>query len=302
MASPSKPTLSVEVAADMQDLCGECPLWIPSEQALYWTDILTQRVYRMAEGTNLPTLVHTEFEVTGLLPHAEGGFITVNSQGVWHWDGGTHFTHKISAVEGEPCQLNDCIADSSGRVLSGSQFYDPNNSYSRGKLFLFDVDGSARILDDGFELANGLAWSPDGSRLYFTDSVARRIYEYDYAQVNGSVRNRRILVQVGQEDGMPDGLTVDTNGYLWSAQWYGGRIVRYDPAGREERRISVPAKQTSSVTFGGPNFGEIYVTSAGRPEPGPFPIGYDPAGYIGGALYRIRCDISGCEENPARIP
>lgn len=298
----TKATFSIEVAADTGDLCGESPLWVDEQQMLYWTDILGQRIFRVAGAGGLPTLVHTGFEVTGMLVHALSGFVIVNSRGLWHWDGGACFTPSVVTVDGHACQLNDCIADGKGRVLSGSQFFDPSAEYPRGNLFLFDLDGSARILDEGFELANGLAWSLDGNALYMTDSVARRIYAYDYDQVAGTLRNRRTLIQGTPEDGIPDGLTVDAEGYLWSAHWYGSCIVRYAPDGKEERRIHIPAKQISSVAFGGIDLADLYVTSAAKAELGPTPMGYDTTGYIGGALYRVRGEFKGRNENRAHLP
>src|SRR5579862_4972666 len=120
---------SFEVIANTEDLCGECPLWVDERQALYWTDIVKRNIYRIEAAGAPPTLVHQGFEVTGLLAHASGGFVVVNSQGLWHWDGGTCFKHAISAVDGHTCQLNDCVADRSGRVLSGSQFFNPETDY-----------------------------------------------------------------------------------------------------------------------------------------------------------------------------
>ena len=291
----------VEIAADTHDLCGECPVWVQGEKALYWADIVGRRVYRLVESNAQPTILHRELEITGLIPHIEGGFIAVNSQGLWRWDETAHLEHLLHEVEGALCQLNDCIADRRGRVLSGSQFFDPYRPYPSGKLFLFDLDGLARILDEGFALPNGMGWSPDGRHLYLTDTIARRIYVYDYNEQNGSLNNRRTLVQISTHEGMPDGLTVDADGYIWSAQWYGGQIVRYDPSGQEERRVSLPAKQTSSLAFGGSDLTDLYVTSAGKHEDGPFPEGYESSGYLGGALYRVRTDIVGRLENPARI-
>ena len=301
MKSHIESDLLIETIADQGDMCGECPLWLPSEQALYWTDIVGQRVHRLSASATRPELLHTGFEISGLLPHCDGGFIAVNSQGVWRWDGGSNFRHLIGTVDGNLCQLNDCIADSRGRLISGSQFFNPQGEYPLGKLFLFDMDGNARILDEGFHLANGLAWSPDGTHLYLTDSVARRIYQYDYDQATGAVSDRRLLIQVSANEGIPDGLTTDSEGFLWSAQWYGGCIVRYDPEGKEERRINLPPKQISSLAFGGANFEDLYVTSAGRAEPGPTPLAYEPIGYMGGALYRLRCGVQGGAENCVRI-
>jgi D-xylonolactonase len=162
-------------------------------------------------------------------------------------------------------------------------------------LIRLDTDGTAQVVDEGFHLSNGLAFSPDEKTLYFTDSIARRIYAYDYDRITGNVRNRRTLVQVPDDEGLPDGLTVDAAGFLWSAQWYGSAVVRYDPDGKVERRVEMPAKQTSSVAFGGKDLTDIFITSAARSDPLPvMPPGYDPnSGYFGGCLYRINLGIPG---------
>jgi D-xylonolactonase len=100
---------------------------------------------------------------------------------------------------------------------------------------------------------------------------------------------------VPKEEGLPDGLAVDRDGFVWSAQWYGSCIVRYDPEGKVERRVPIPAKQVSSLTFGGPELTDIFVTSAGQSESMPImPPGYDPkTGYFGGALFHLNLGIAG---------
>jgi len=199
--------------------------------------------------------------------------------------------------------MNDAIADPEGRFFAGSWFYDPTKEYELGKLIRVDTDGSAHVVDDGIHLANGLAFSPDGTTLYFTDSAARRIYAYDYDRSTGNIQNRRVIVQVPASEGLPDGLTVDAAGFLWSAQWYGSCVVRYDPDGKVERRIEVPAKQTSSVAFGGEELTDIFITSAAKSEPMPvMPEGYDAvSGYFGGRLYRVNLGIAGKTDYRANI-
>jgi D-xylonolactonase len=125
--------------------------------------------------------------------------------------------------------------------------------------------------------------------------VARRIYAYDYDRRTGGLRNRHVLVQVPVDEGVPDGLTVDVEGFLWSAQWYGSSVVRYDPEGKVERRISFPAKQVSSVAFGGKDLNDIFVTSAGKSWPSPvMPKSYDAvSGNFGGQLYCVNLGIQG---------
>ena len=292
---------TIEIVADYQDQCGECPVWCPQRNILYWTDCTGRRFYEF-DGIR-HRIVRSGFQVNGFRLHRQGGFVVANNDGVWYWDGVGEPTLIAAEAEGEPCQLNDCIADSQGRLYSGSCFYDPQADYPLGKLIRIDLDGTARILDDGFHLANGLGFSLDDRTLYFTDTAARTIYAYDYDPATGDVKNRRVLVKVPSDEGLPDGMTVDSEGFVWSAQWYGSCVVRYDPDGKPERRISTPAKQTSCVTFGGPDLTDLFITSAAKSEPMPImPPGYDPdQGFFGGPLYRVRLDIVGQVQAQANI-
>lgn len=296
--------VSVEIIADLGDLCGECPLWSPQEEALYWTDITGRRVYRYSWAAGVPEVVHSDMEVSGLALNDRGGFVAVNSEGVWLWEHGSKPVLIADSAEGRKCALNDCIADPRGRLFTGSCFFDPGrDDYEPGFLARIDEDGSAHIVDEGIRLANGLGFSPDGSTLYFTDSAARAIYAYDYRVSDGGIGNRREFVRVPIEDGIPDGLTVDAEGFVWSANWFGGRIVRYDPDGSIQQVVSLPASQTSSLSFGGPDLDEIFVTSASQPDALRLaPPGYSSSGNgSGGQLFRIRLQTQGKPEYKARL-
>ena len=227
-----------------------------------------------------------------------------NNSGVWLWSGSDEPPVLVASKLGEAkLQLNDCIADPKGRLLAGSCFYSPSEKYPLGHLFCVENDGSVKILDDGFHLSNGLCFSPDARTLYFADSAQRVIYAYSYDPVKATASNRQIFIKLDPTAGLPDGLTVDAEGFLWSAEWYGGCVARYDPDGKLERRISVPAKQVSSINFGGPDLTDIFITSAGKSEPMPImPPGYDPhSGYFGGALYHMNLGIPGRLEYRASI-
>jgi sugar lactone lactonase YvrE len=293
----------MEVIADYQDLCGECPVWDSATATLYWTDCVGQRFYRHRPQLGMHGVMKRGLEINGFRLNESGGFVITNNSGIWLWDGQDSVRLIADHVGSDKCQMNDCVADPEGRLLTGSWFYNPNGEYPPGKLMRVDTDGRVTVLDDGIHLANGLAFSLDYRTLYFTDSASRRIYAYDYNPQSGETRNRRVLVQVTSDEGLPDGLTVDAEGFLWSAQWYGSCVVRYDPDGRVERRLATPAKQTSCLTFGGPNFTDLYITSAGRSEPMPvMPSGYDPDnGFFGGRLYRVSVSVPGRPESKARI-
>jgi sugar lactone lactonase YvrE len=296
-------TIPIKVVADYGDLCGEGPLWDAEAGSLYWTDIDGQKFYRYHQASNTHKIVKQGLEISGFCRNRPGGFVIANSRGIWLWDGTDHLRLIADQVENSKCQMNDAIADPEGRFFAGSNFYDPDHEYESGKLIRVDTDGTVRVADEGFKLPNGLAFSPDAKLMYFADSAARRIYAYDYNRRTGDLRNRRIWVQVPDDEGVPDGLAVDAAGYLWSAQWYGSSLVRYDPDGKVERRISFPAKQVSSVAFGGKDLTDIFVTSAGKSWPSPLmPKPYDAvSGDFGGQLFCFTLGIQGKPDYQANI-
>ena len=297
---------NLEIIANYNDLCGECPVWDRIQQQLYWTDCVGLRFYRYDWPTDRHEIVQQGFEINGFALNEPNGFIVTNNSGIWSWDPGSEPHLIADYIDGKKCQMNDCTGDPAGRLIAGSWFYDPNNDFPRGDLIEVERDGTARVLDDGFKLANGLDFSPDGRTLYFADSAERRIYAYDYDVGTGTPKNRRVFVHIPLESGLPDGLSVDSEGFVWSAEWYGSQVVRYDPDGKLERTILTPAKQTSSLAFGGPDLTSIFLTSASKSEPMPImPKGYDPLnGNFGGALYRVISEVIGKQplRTKIRIP
>jgi sugar lactone lactonase YvrE len=295
--------MMIEVIADYGDLCGECPVWDEGTGTLYWVDAVGRRFYRYRPETGQHQVVKDEIEINGFRLNLAGGFVITNPSGIWLWDSADGLTLVIDNIDGVKCQMNDCTVDSRGRLYSGTTYFDAAADYKLGYLLRVDNAGKTSILDEGFHLSNGLAFSPDDRTLYFTDSIARRIYAYDYDLATGNIRNRRVLVDVPRTEGVPDGLAVDSEGFLWSAQWYGSSIVRYDPDGKVERRIATPAKQTSCCAFGGADLQHLYITSAAHSEiTSEVPIGYNPeVGYLGGSLYRTRVDVQGRAQPKANV-
>jgi D-xylono/L-arabinono-1,4-lactonase len=290
------------VIADYGDLCGECPVWDGSG-SLFWTDIAGRRFYRYHQPSGRHEILHEGLQINGFRLNASGGFVITNTDGAWLWNGADSPALIAREVNGSKLQFNDCIADPLGRLYAGTCFYDANAEYEMGKLIRLDTDGQAVVIDEGFHMANGLGFSPDSGTLYFTDSGARCIYAYDYQIKTGEIGNRRIVVRVPATEGLPDGMTIDAEGFIWSAQWFGSCVVRYDPDGNVERRISVPAKQTSAITFGGNDLTDIFITSAAKTGSLPImPPGYNwETGYFGGRLYRLNVGIKGKVEHKAAI-
>jgi sugar lactone lactonase YvrE len=293
----------VHIVADTGDLCGENPIWNETTGCVYWTDQGALRLHRFEPNSREYRLLHSGLQINGFRFNQAGGFVLTNDSGVWLWNGAYELQLLASEADGKACRLNDCVADPEGRLFAGSVFYQPDQEYALGNLFRVDTDGTVNVVDEGIHLSNGLAFSIDFQQLYFTDSAARRIYAYDYDRASGGVKNRRVLVQVPLTEGLPDGLVVDAEGFLWSAQWYGSEIVRYDSDGKVERRISIPAKQVSCLCFGGKDLDDLYVTSAAASWLAPIiPHGYDPLhGFFGGPLYRLKPGVQGRHTLQAKV-
>ncbi len=292
-----------EIIADFGDLNGEAPVWDPDTKTLYWTDCIGFKFCRFQAESGKSEVLRTGIEVTGFALNSGGGFVIANTKGIWLWDGAEDLKLIAAEVDGAVCQMNDAAVDPKGRFLAGSCFYDPAVDYKLGCLFRVDTNGRTSVLDDGIHLANGIGFSTDAKEVYLTDSAARIIYRYDYDVRTGDVRNRSVLVRVPLDEGVPDGLAVDAEGFLWSAQWYGGCVVRYDREGKVERRLPTPAKQTSSVAFGGTDLTDLFITSAAQHFPSPLmPPKYDPeSGFMGGRLYRMGAGVQGKPQLKASV-
>lgn len=282
--------------------CGESPIWDNRKKKFYWCDLITQKVFTL-EDDRERTLFGGK-SVGGFAVNKAGGFVCSTLQGIYLWDEQNGFRLIADKFEGEKLACNDSAADAAGRFLFGSDYYDSYQEYKLGKLFKMDRDGSITVLDEGIHLSNGIGFSPDDKILYYADTGVRKIYAYDYDVEKGEVSGKRVFVDVPDDQGIPDGLTVDAQGYVWSAQWYGSCVIRYAPDGSVDRILKTPAKQTTSVMFGGDDLCGIYVTTASKPAWLPvIPKDYDyeNTDSIGGPIYRFDIGIKGKPEYIADI-
>jgi len=219
---------------------GEGPSWHAAERKLVWVDILAPAVLLGDPATG-------EFEtkpmpelVGAVVPRRRGGYLGAMQTGFKAFDWSSSALSTIAAPEADK----------------------PGNRFNDGKCDRRDPDGRAHVMDTGFHVSNGLGWSPDDKRFYFADSGSRRIHVYDFDIENGAIENRRLFAQAPEESGTPDGLAVDAEGFVWSAQWDGWRIIRYDPDGKIDRIVNLPIPRPTSVTFGSADLSTLFITSA----------------------------------------
>jgi L-arabinonolactonase len=242
-----------------KDELGEGPLWDVQEQRLYWLDIELGCYHRLDPATGEHEKVQVGEKVGVMALRENGGMVLASDKGFSFWDPGSRKLEPIGDPERDKpeTQFNDGAVDRRGRFWAGTLGDTNHNS-----LYRLDPGGSITRMETGVDISNGIGWSPDNKTMYFTDSTPAVIYAYDFDLESGSIANRRIFVDSSDRPGVPDGLTVDAEGFVWSARWDGYCVDRYDQDGKLERSIRVPAQCPTSVMFGGPDLDVLYVTSA----------------------------------------
>jgi sugar lactone lactonase YvrE len=179
-------------------------------------------------------------------------------------------------------RFNDVIADPRGRVFCGTM----STPERKGRLYRVDPDGSCHVLLEQVSCSNGMAFDADCKSFYHADSFAYETHVFDFHIETGDIQNRKLLARFTEADGMPDGLTMDADGCLWTSLWGGSGIVRLRSNGAVDRRIDLPTPKTSSLTFAGHDYRDLYVTSAGGNT-------RNKDGDLAGAPFRIRNQARG---------
>ena len=280
-----------ELIADYQCVIGEGPLWHPGEKRVYWTDISMGRMFRYDPANEVHEQIYEGDVVGGFTIQEDGSlllFLAMGAIAIWR-EGQFRYVYEEIPNERET-RFNDVIADPAGRVFCGTM----STPDRPGRLYRLDADGQLTQVLDDVDISNGMGFTPDRTQMYYTDSPKREIYLFDYNRDTGGITNKRVFVRTPEGEGMPDGLTVDAEGYIWSARWDGSCLVRYTPDGKEDRRIEFPAKKVSSVIFGGEDYTDMYVTTAGGDNKA-------EEGYGAGALYRVNAGVRGVPEFLSRI-
>ncbi|MDB5362816.1 MAG: hypothetical protein JWO51_4113, partial [Rhodospirillales bacterium] len=239
----------METVGTFREVLGESPVWCDRDQALYWADIRRRLIRRHAIETGE---THSwEFpELVGCFAlRQNGGFVVALQSRIAFFDPATGEIETVATPEaGKPGhRFNDGKCDPAGRFLAGSM-EDATRAPS-GTLWSLAASGTCRALIEGCSLPNGLAWSPDGARMYFSDTMSGVVMVYPYDVANGTTGPGEVFATIG--DGGPDGATVDAEGYYWSAIYGGWRVERYAPDGALDRTIRLPVQNPTSCCFGG---------------------------------------------------
>ncbi|MGY6251218.1 SMP-30/gluconolactonase/LRE family protein [Bosea thiooxidans] len=243
---------------------GESPVWSVREGKLYWVDSRGPAVFRWdpataaTESVAMPQIIGS----IGLRRKGAGQLVIAMQNGLHGLDFDTGALTFLTDPEADQPEnrFNDGRCDRHGRFWSGTM--NDTRRDPTGALYRFDGDGRCTKMRDDIIVPNSVCWSPDDTVMYFADTYREIILTYRFHADEGAISDPRPFVETRGQKGRPDGSTVDIEGFLWNAEFGGGRVVRYTPDGRIDRVIAMPVSQPSSCVFGGPDLDILYVTSA----------------------------------------
>jgi sugar lactone lactonase YvrE len=283
------------------DVCGEGVVWHAAHAAAYWTDINRFLIHRFTPADQCVRTWFFDEPATALtLTDRDDVLAVVLGSQVILWEPSSdRRSRPVYKFDQWPnVRLNDARVDPHGLLWLGSMRNNVNSDGSAGTgggqdgaLFCLDPDGKVEVWRQNIGIANTLAWSPDRRHFYFGDTLANTIWVYDYDLATGAIANERPFLQ-GFARGLPDGSTVDSEGYLWNCRFFGGCIVRVAPDGTIDRIVEMPVKNITTCTFGGPDRKTLYVTTAKIESPG--------GDRLAGGLYAIPSEVAGQPENRFR--
>lgn len=254
-------TDEVTCVVDAHNTLGEVPVWDDREQALYWVDIEGKRLQRYSPASGAVDRWKMPERIACFALREKGGLIVAFASGIALYDLDSGKIDWIARPEADKPgnRFNEGKCDRNGRFWTGTM--DDSLTAHSGAVYRVDTDLSVHKVIGDVGISNFFVWSLDNDVFFFADTLDHAIYRFDYDHADGTVKNRRKIIDTGAEVG-PDGGTIDTEGYLWNAEWDGWRLVRYTPDGRVDRTVKLPVQKPTSCMFGGPDLRTLYVTSA----------------------------------------
>ena len=292
---------AIRVAVAAPALLGESPLWHPGEQVLYYCDIPGHSLQRFDPSTQALAQWSFEAEPASLAPLLGGGLLLAMRDGLWRFDTVTGQRSRLAEPPYEPAQerFNDGKCDPQGRFWVGT-IYEPRDP-ALASLYCFSAGKLVRSQGD-ITVSNGLAWSPDGRTMYWSDTKAHTIYAFDFDPASGALANKRVFAsfppkQPGQAldtyGGRPDGAAVDAEGCYWVAMFEGQRVLRLSPQGEVLRELRLPVRCATMPCFGGADLKTLYITTARENRPDA-ELAAQP---LAGCVLALQVDVPGLPAN-----
>ena len=257
-----------ELICDNKCLVGEGPWWDTDTKRLYWVDSFADKLFVYDSITNVNEEHYIGKHIGCAIPSKDGRVVLTLQDGLYLYDLNEKSLEELCNVEREikNNRLNDAKCDSYGRLWFGSMSMTANQDDRN-----FEVTGAFYKFENGFAtkefgdvgISNGIAWSEQETVMYYIDTTTESVSAFDFEVESGCISNRRIVVRIDPEDGIPDGMTVDMEGMIWVAHFGGGQVSRWNPkTGKVLDRIHLPVLNVTACCFGGEGLDELYITTA----------------------------------------
>jgi len=244
---------------------GECPLWCDRTQRLWWVDVLEPGLWSYDPETEHCERHPIQARRLGSIAlRRYGGLILACDDGLYAYDPDTN--RQTFLVDPEPNRSghrkNDGRADPLGNFWLGTLHED---SYAPvGALYRISPDLTVTAHAERLRIPNALAFDLERGRMYYADTRAYAIWDCDYDPATGDIGERRLFART-RAPARPDGSCVDAQGYLWNAEYAGGRLVRFAPSGEVSLSLELPVSYPTCCCFGGEKLDRLYITSASEP-------------------------------------
>jgi sugar lactone lactonase YvrE len=251
----TKKQIITDSLVNSKNKLGESPLWSTKEHSLYWTDIEEQLIFRFDPQTKQFSSFELPCKVGSMGLIEDGGMVLAVEDGFAFWDGSGKTVELIRKTipDQSPCMMNDGKVDPMGRFWAGSK-----GPKGLSNLWSLGPQKHVKKVLSGLGISNGLDW--ESNVFYFTDSLDARIYRYDYNLAKGQIKNPSVFFE--SPNGVPDGLSLDVEGNVWTAIWDGWKILQLSPIAEILQEIELPVQRPTSVCFGGHSLHTLFITSA----------------------------------------
>lgn len=269
---------------------GEGCVWDEKKNCLYFVDIKKKKLYCYKPSEDELIFMDVSDLIGTIVLYEDGSILGMEKDKFMKIDFEQKEEILLAKLELEDgLRFNDGKCDFDGRVWVGTMFIDEDLPKAKkgGSFYCFEVKEENEIKIEerqrlsGYTIPNGLAWSSDQKRLYHIDTKEHAIFVFDITE-NGMIENRRVLIQVPESEGFPDGMTIDEKGNLWVAMWSGSKVVCYDTkTAKKLDEIALPEKFVTCCTFGGEDMQTLFITTAANGQ------------NVGGNLYSIHLDVKG---------
>lgn len=282
-------------------ILGESPLWHPIEKVLYWVDILGKKLHRLNINTHHHDVWLMPTDISCIAPNKNGGIIAGFKHGVAILNPITNTINYLDVLSEKAAAdsvFNDGHCDRQGRFWLGTKAAGEVGAKDilkippTGAVYRFGAEKKLQEQVGNYIVTNGLVFSLDSKYFFIANSPKRIIYRYEFDSDSGTIHNPTIFSKIADDAGVPDGMALDSEGFLWNCHFAGWRITRYTPDGKIDRVIKMPVGYPTSCCFGGPDLNTLFVTSAKR-DVSDAELKHQP---LAGCLFAIDVDVPGVPE------